>query len=63
MLIKVRFKDVRTRFDFKGLFFAYTQEIEISHSEILAKTRCRMTTVITFSRQSEVGSRLCTDGL
>ena len=58
MLIKGRFKDVRTRFDVKGLFFAYTQEIETSHSEILAKTRCSMATVITFSRQSEAGSRV-----
>ena len=46
MRIIVRFKDARTRFDFKGFFFArILKKIETPHSEILAKTRFRMTTV------------------
>ena len=34
--------------------------IYFCHYDILLKTRCRMTTAITFSRQNDAGSRVYT---
>ena len=34
--------------------------IYFCHYDILPKTRCRMTTAITFSRQNDAGSRVYT---